>query len=131
MFCNILNISKILIIIYLSFFFAGCVLYLYVKWDRMNSEYDDLVNALKDKIFRLILLYEEEKRKNEVLSKDKDYLEVQLNEKRKMADEFNQKYENLKLGKMIEITGSDIHDARIKINRIVREVDQCIALLNK
>ena len=97
----------------------------------MNSEYDELVNALKDKIFRLILLFEEEKRKNEVLSKDKNYFEVQLNEKKKIIDELNQKYENLKLGKMIENTGSDIHDARIKINRIVREVDQCIALLNK
>jgi len=97
----------------------------------MNSEYDELVNALKDKIFRLILLYEEEKRKNEVLSKDKEYFEVQLNEKKKIMEELNQKYENLKLGKMIEITGTDVHDARIKINRIVREVDQCIALLNK
>lgn len=126
-----MNVSKILIILYLSFFFAGCVLYLYVKWDRMNSEYDELVNALKDKIFRLILLYEEEKRKNEVLSKDKEYFEVQLNEKKKIMEELNQKYENLKLGKMIEITGTDVHDARIKINRIVREVDQCIALLNK
>jgi len=97
----------------------------------MNSEYDDLVNSLKDKIFRLILLYEDEKGKNDVLSKDKEYLEVQLNEKKKMVDELSQKYENLKLGKMMEITGSDVHDARIKINRIVREVDQCIALLNK
>lgn len=120
-----------LIITDLSFFFACCVLYLYVKWDRMNFEYDDLVNALKDKIFRLILLYEEEKRKNEVLSKDKDYLEVQLNDKKKMTEELSAKYENLKIGKMMELTGSDIHDARIKINRIVREVDQCIALLNK
>jgi len=97
----------------------------------MNSEYDELVNALKDKIFRLILLYEDEKRKSEVLLKDKEYLEVQLNEKKKMAEELNQKYENLKLGKLMELSGTDIHDARIKINRIVREVDQCIALLNK
>jgi len=97
----------------------------------MNSEYDDLVNSLKDKIFRLILLYEEEKRKNEVLLKDKDYFEVQMKEKMNQLEQMNQKYENLKLGKMMEITGSDVHDARIKINRIVREVDQCIALLNK
>jgi hypothetical protein len=97
----------------------------------MNSEYDDLVNSLKDKIFRLILLYEEEKKKNEVLLKDKEYFEIQLNEKMKQVVEMNQKYENLKLGKMMEITGGDVHDARIKINRIVREVDQCIALLNK
>ncbi len=97
----------------------------------MNSEYDDLVNSLKDKIFRLILLYEEEKKKNEVLLKDKEYFEVQLNEKINQLNDMNRKYENLKLGKMMEITGTDVHDARIKINRIVREVDQCIALLNK
>lgn len=97
----------------------------------MNLEHDDLINSLKDKIFRLILLYEEEKKKNEVLSKDKDYLEVQVVETKKVMEELNLKYENLKLGKLMELTGSDIHDARIKINRIVREVDHCIALLNK
>jgi hypothetical protein len=97
----------------------------------MNLEHDDLVNSLKDKIFRLILLYEDEKKKNEVLSKDKEYLEVQMIEKKKMVEELNSKYENLKLGKLMELTGTDIHDARIKINRIVREVDHCIALLNK
>lgn len=97
----------------------------------MNLEHDDLINSLKDKIFRLILLYEEEKKKNEVLSKDKDYLEVQVVETKKVMEELNLKYENLKLGKLMELTGTDIHDARIKINRIVREVDHCIALLNK
>ena len=97
----------------------------------MNLEHDDLINSLKDKIFRLILLYEEEKKKNEVLSKDKDYLEVQVVETKKLMEELNLKYENLKLGKLMELTGTDIHDARIKINRIVREVDHCIALLNK
>jgi hypothetical protein len=97
----------------------------------MNLEHDDLINSLKDKIFRLILLYEEEKRKNEVLSKDKEYLDVQLSEKKKVIEELNLKYENLKLGKLMELSGTDIHDARIKINRIVREIDHCIALLNK
>jgi predicted RNase H-like nuclease (RuvC/YqgF family) len=97
----------------------------------MTSEYDELVISLKDKIFRLILLFEEEKKKNEVLLKDIELLKTQYEKKTKEVEELNQKYESLKLGKMIEISGGDVHDARIKINRIVREVDQCIALLNK
>ncbi|MBI5541793.1 MAG: hypothetical protein HY951_17160 [Bacteroidia bacterium] len=73
----------------------------------------------------------EEKTKNNVLLKNKEELELQLNEKKLLIQQVEQKYENLKLGKIIDISGSEIHDAQIKINRIVREVDNCIALLNK
>lgn len=97
----------------------------------MEFEYDDLVNSLKDKIFKLIMMVENEKKKNEVLLKDKVYLEDQLKDVKIQLADIKTKYDNLKLGKMIEISGTDVYDARIKINRIVREVDQCIALLNK
>lgn len=97
----------------------------------MNTDYDDLIISLKDKIFKLIVLVNEEKTKNNVLLKNKEELELQLKEKKLLIQQVEQKYENLKLGKMIDISGSEIHDAQIKINRIVREVDNCIALLNK
>ncbi len=97
----------------------------------MNTDYDDLIISLKDKIFKLIVLVNEEKTKNNVLLKNKEELELQLNDKNLLIQQVEQKYENLKLGKMIDISGSEIHDAQIKINRIVREVDNCIALLNK
>ena len=97
----------------------------------MNTDYDDLIISLKDKIFKLIVLVNEEKTKNNVLLKNKEELELQLNDKKILIQQVEQKYENLKLGKIIDISGSEIHDAQIKINRIVREVDNCIALLNK
>lgn len=97
----------------------------------MSIENDDFVNSLKDKIFKLIMLYEKEKEKNNVLLKDKEYLDSQVKEKMAQIEDLKTKYDNLKLGKMIELSGTDVYDARIKINRIVREVDQCIALLNK
>jgi hypothetical protein len=97
----------------------------------MNTDYDDLIISLKDKIFKLIVMVNEEKTKNNVLLKNKEELELQLNEKKLLIQQVEQKYENLKLGKIIDISGSEIHDAQIKINRIVREVDNCIALLNK
>jgi len=96
----------------------------------MNTEYDDLIISLKDKIFKLIVLVNELKNKNSVLLKNKAELEFQLNEKNKIISEVERKYKNLKIGKLIDISGKEVNDARLKINRIVREVDNCIALLN-
>jgi len=96
----------------------------------MNTEYDDLIISLKDKIFKLIVLVNELKNKNNALLKNKAELEFQLNEKNKIISEVERKYKNLKIGKLIDISGKEVNDARLKINRIVREVDNCIALLN-
>jgi len=96
----------------------------------MNIDYDNLIISLKDKIFKLIVLVNEVKNKNDVLLKNKGELESQLNEKKLLIQEVEQKYKNLRLGKIIDISGTDIRDARIKINKIVRDVDNCIALLN-
>jgi len=41
------------------------------------------------------------------------------------------KFDNLKLAKVIASSDESTHDAKIKVNRIVREIDKCIALLNR
>lgn len=42
-----------------------------------------------------------------------------------------QKYENLKLARMIGYSEDDQKDAKNRIQKLVREIDKCIALLNK
>ena len=42
-----------------------------------------------------------------------------------------QKYENLKLAKMLVVSDDDNKDAKNRIQKLVREIDKCIALLNK
>ncbi len=97
----------------------------------MNTENDNLIISLKDKLFKLIVMVNDLKNKNNVLLKNKAELEFQLSEKIKTISEIKRKYENLKIGKLIDISGNEVNGARLKINRIVREVDNCIALLNK
>lgn len=41
-----------------------------------------------------------------------------------------QKYANLKLAKMIEISDDEMKNAKQRLSKLVREVDKCIALLN-
>lgn len=42
-----------------------------------------------------------------------------------------QKYENLKLAKMLAVSDDDNKDAKNRIQKLVREIDKCIALLNQ
>jgi len=42
-----------------------------------------------------------------------------------------QKYGNLKLAKMMVASENDNKDAKNKIQKLVREIDKCIALLNQ
>ena len=39
-------------------------------------------------------------------------------------------YNNLKLAKMIEISDTDIKESKMKITRLVREVNKCISILS-
>lgn len=39
-------------------------------------------------------------------------------------------YNNLKLAKMIEISDTDIKESKMKITRLVREINKCISILS-
>lgn len=39
-------------------------------------------------------------------------------------------YNNLKLAKMIEISDADIKESKMKITRLVREINKCISMLS-
>ena len=98
----------------------------------METYNDVLTNGLRNKIKKLITLYEENKTKNQTLElKNKELAERVFLLERKLA-ETEKKYNNIKLGKTILASGdNNSHEARIKVNRIVREIDKCIALLNR
>ena len=50
---------------------------------------------------------------------------------KKENEELKLKYNNVELAKAITDASGNNHDAKIKMNRIVREIEKCIALLNK
>ena len=64
-------------------------------------------------------LYTELEKKDEEIRLLKEELSRSKNE-----------YNNLKLAKMIEITDSDIKESKMKITRLVREINKCISILS-
>jgi len=97
----------------------------------MANENIEIVHNLQHKISRLVDRYRSVKSDNELLKTQNDQLTSKLEESaREMAD-LKEKYNTLKFSKTIEAKSGDVHFAKIRINQIVREIDKCIALLNR
>jgi chromosome segregation ATPase len=94
-------------------------------------EQKEFVDSLKDKVKKLLARYNNLKSENAILKKETEELKLQLKNKESELEFLNNKYNKLKLAKSLLASADDSHDAKIKINRIVREIDNCIALLNR
>ena len=97
----------------------------------MEVEQKDIVSTLKDKVKKLLSLYNDLKVKNTELKKQTEEYKTQIKNKEAELDFLKNKYNKLKLAKSLLASTGDSHDAKIKINGIVREIDKCIALLNR
>ena len=76
--------------------------------------------------------------RNESLKQEKDHLkgkigdlEITINQLKEEISLLEQKYKNLRLAKMLAASDDETKDAKSKIQKIVREIDKCIAHLNK
>jgi len=107
------------------------MLTLYGIFVNMANENIEIVEKLQDKILRLVDRYESLKSDNIMLREQNDQLTTQLEESAREIADLSDKYNTLKFSKTIEATSGDVHFAKIKINQIVREIDKCIALLNR
>lgn len=59
-------------------------------------------------------------------------LELDLQQEKSSLEELEQKYKVLKLAKSLDGEKTESgKDLKLKINEMVREIDKCIALLNK
>ena len=97
----------------------------------MTERETDLLREFKDKIDKLIEVHLKVKKENFQLKEEMSAMRENLRLLTIQNDEMIKKHENLKLAKSLIGADEDSHNAKIKINKIVREIDQCIAMLNK
>jgi hypothetical protein len=97
----------------------------------MNAEQQKIFDSLREKIKKIISVYESEKEENNKLISEKEELVTKLIEREEEYKSLLKKYELLKLAKSFAGGDGGAHDAKIKINRMVREIDKCIALASK
>lgn len=97
----------------------------------MNESSNDIGVNLKQKIQLLVVAYERARQEMDRLRKDTARLEELLADQKKAYKELEERYSRLKVAKALTGSETDKHEAKIMVNRLVREIDRCIALLNK
>ena len=92
---------------------------------------EDIISSLKEKIKRVIRVADELKANNLQLQQQVDELTGQICVKNQEMEVLESKYQSLKLTKTMISSPEDIRNVKFQVNRMVREIDKCIALLNR
>lgn len=90
-----------------------------------------LLKEFKGKLDKLINIHLRMKQEKQLLTEEQSQLNEQIRLLTMRNEELVRKQEELKFAKSLLGADEDPHEAKLKINRIVREIDKCIALLNK
>jgi hypothetical protein len=91
----------------------------------------EILESLKAKSLRLISLYEKAKGENGRLLADKQEMTEEIHRQHEMIKLLEDKNKKLQLAEAFKVSSADTNDAKLKIGRIVKEIDKCIALLNR
>ena len=97
----------------------------------MSAEQTVILEGIRQKIQRVKNRLVEQQEENIRLKDQNDDLQKAVQEKQELIDELKERNQKLALAKGIMADGDVKQDAKIQINRIVREIDKCIALLNR
>jgi septal ring factor EnvC (AmiA/AmiB activator) len=97
----------------------------------MTFEQEEMVRQLKYRIRLLMAKYQSLKHENESLVAEKKDLLTLVEKQKKDINNLEQQYTTARLAKSVLVPSEDRETAKAQINRIVREIDECIALLNK
>ncbi len=97
----------------------------------MSEEYAIIISHLKTNSEILIKCYNDAQEMNKKLSEQINTLEKEISEYKVRFNETEKKYNNLKTAKVLNNEDYSMHDAKMKINKLIREIDNCIALVNK
>ncbi len=95
------------------------------------SESKEIIGDLRNKFKAIISMNEGYREKNQILQEEIEKLNSKITGQELKINELNGKYESTDLAKAFSASGEDSQEAKLKVNQIVREIDKCIALLNK
>ncbi|MEY8707931.1 hypothetical protein AALK94_11460 [Bacteroides faecichinchillae] len=97
----------------------------------MTEEDKKLLSTFETQLRHLIFLHDEIKRENAELKRLLEIEKLKNEKVQAQYDELEVSYTNLKTATAISLNGSDVKETKLRLSKLVREVDKCIALLNE
>jgi len=97
----------------------------------MTEDQKKLLAVFEVRVRDLISLCDERKQKIEDVTMALKQKEAEVAQLMQKIEVLNAKYENLLMAKVVSANNGEMKDARMRLSKLVREVDKCIALLNE
>ena len=90
-----------------------------------------IINNIEVKVGKLITKYDQLNTEKLDLQRNNNTLNVRLQEKESQIVALQDKVKLMNISKSVDASKEEVKSTRLKINEYVREIDKCIALLNK
>ena len=97
----------------------------------MTEEEKELLRTFEARLRHLIYLHDELRRENAGLRQLLDDCRAARDEAEDRCRALEKRYTDLKTATTISLDGSDVKETKLRLSKLVREVDKCIALLNE
>jgi chromosome segregation ATPase len=97
----------------------------------MSVVSEEALNQLKYNVNLLMSKYTQQKQESISLKEEVALLKKRLAEIEHENKVISERYDTLKAAKVLTGNGEDKEQAKERINQVVREIDKCIALLNR
>ena len=91
----------------------------------------DIINNIEVKLGKFIAKHQQLSNKKLVLEQENNGLSEELKKKADEVSTLQDKIKLMNISKSVEGSREAMKASRLKINEYVREIDKCIALLNK
>ena len=89
------------------------------------------MEELKKSVYQLMNKYAVLDAEKKELEEQNSILKKEIEEQQSEIEDLKNKYKVLKMAKSLEGSSNENKEVKLKINEMVREIDKCIALLNK
>lgn len=91
----------------------------------------NIVNKIEVKLGKLIAKYQKVKQEKLILQQENEDFVASLKLKEIEILNLQEKVKLMNISKSVDASKQEVKETRLKINEYVREIDKCIALLNK
>lgn len=95
------------------------------------SQIEEIVDSLENKISKILHKHEVLKQTNQRLSEELQQYQQQVLKLQDEISSWAEKYESLKIANSILGSDEDKRDTKLKINTLIRDIDNCIAQLSE
>lgn len=95
------------------------------------SQIEEIVDSLENKISKILHKQEVLKQTNQRLSEELQQYQQQVLSLQEEISSWTEKYESLKIANSILGSDEDKRDTKLKINTLIREIDNCITQLSE